>query len=484
MVNRFFRVFSLVILSFLSFAFLSAEIAFAKPESEKVWSSTAKKPEVQLGLPSFAPVIEGLGKSVVNISIKGTQDLTVREKELFPFLENLPESKRQFQSLGSGFIIHEDGFIVTNNHVVEQADKISIKLKDETKEYEAKVIGRDPKTDIALLKVEIEKPLTPVVIGDSDSVKAGDWVIAIGNPFQFGHTATVGIVSALGRKVRGAGPYGDFIQTDASINPGNSGGPLFNAQGEVVGVNTAIISPGASGGRGFNIGIGFATPINLVKDVITQLNENGRVSRGWLGVLIQRVDDDMAALLGMKEAKGALVADVIDESPAAKGGVQRRDVIVSFDGKRVNENDELPLIVAQTKIGREVNVEVFRKGANKTLRVKIDELKDTEVSEPEPKKEENKIGATVQTLTNDLAKSLGVKPTQGGVVVSSVEPDGIAQKSGLIRGDIVLEVGDKVVKSVKDFNLAVKNIDGTKPILLLIQRGGNTLFLTLKPEEK
>ena len=472
---------SLLILSVL----VLAGDALAKPSAKELWSDVSsngvERPNIELKLPSFAPIIEELGKSVVNISISGTASLSKEELKRFaPFLGELPK-EREFQSLGSGFVIHKDGYIVTNNHVVEKADKISVKFKNDSEEYPAEVIGRDPKTDIALIKVEVKKELTPVVVGNSEKLRTGDWVIAIGNPFRLGHTATVGVVSAKGRKVAGGGPYDDFIQTDASINPGNSGGPLFNAEGEVVGVNTAISSPGRTAGRGFNIGIGFATPINLVRDIVSQIHDKGRVTRGWLGVLIQKVDADMADILGLEKTVGALVADVMPESPAEKGGVKRRDVIVSFDGRAVQENDDLPLMVAQTPVNKEVDVVVIRKGSEKTLRIKINELKEDAAGAGEEEDNSGTVGATVQKITPEIASSMGLE-SNNGVIISAVEPGSVAEKAGLTRGDVVLEVGDVPINSAKEFAKLTKKLEVGKPILLLIKRSGNTLFITLKKE--
>jgi serine protease Do len=458
---------------------------------------------IEIKLPSFAPVIEKLGKAVVNISIEGTEKINspfVRKGQGFgdpgdkgnPFQSpfdfffqlppDAPQGKRSFSSLGSGFVINPDGYIVTNQHVIDRANKIIVTFRDDKKTYEAKVVGVDNKTDIALLKVDYPGKLTSVVLGDSDKIDPGDWVIAIGNPFRLGHTATVGIVSAKSRRVPGGKPYDNFIQTDASINPGNSGGPLFNAEGEVIGINTAIFSPGRLGSTGFNIGIGFATPINLVKTILPQLRQGGKVVRGWLGVLIQPVSEDVAEALKLKEASGALVADVLPESPAGKAGFQRGDVIVKYDGHPVMENEDLPLMVAETEVGKTVNVDVIREGKTVTLKAKIEELADEETEAPptaEP--EESSLGITVQELTPDIAKSLGLDETKG-VVVTDVAADTPGGNSGLKRGDVILEVAAKAVNTAKDFRAATKDLEKNRPLLLLVRRGENTIFLTLKVE--
>jgi serine protease Do len=390
--------------------------------------------------------------------------------------------KKSFSSLGSGFIIHKDGYLITNNHVVEKATKITVKFRDEKKRYEAKLIGQDEKTDIALLKVEVPKSvkLTPVVLGNSDDLVPGDWVIAIGNPFRLGHTATVGIVSAKSRRNVG-GPYTDFIQTDASINPGNSGGPLFNARGEVIGINTAIFSRGGMGSSGFNIGIGFAIPINIAKGVIAQLHEKGHVTRGWLGVLIQAVTPDAADALGLDSPRGALVADVIEDSPAAKAGLQRRDVIVSYDGQEVEENDDLPQMVGRTVVGKSVPVTVIRDGKEVSISVEIAELKEAQVQTETEEKEASMLGMSIQDITPDIAKGLDLK-AMDGVVVTDVSPDSAADRAGIRRGDVILEVDSKPTNSSDDFRVATQEIPKNKPLLMLVRRGAHTLFFTLKVE--
>ncbi|MCB0345691.1 MAG: Do family serine endopeptidase, partial [Bdellovibrionales bacterium] len=413
-----------------------------------IWVEAKQNPpKLELNLPSFAPVIEELGKAVVNISTEGTEQLGQSGSPFgsqrqynspFDFFFQVPpqggNGQRSFKthSLGSGFVIHPDGLIVTNNHVVDRATKIMVTFKDDKKQYLGKVIGKDRKSDLALIKVDADHPLDAVVVGNSDALRPGDWVIAIGNPFRLGHTVTVGIVSATSRKVPGGGPYDDFIQTDASINPGNSGGPLFNAKGEVVGVNTAIYSPGAMGSTGFNIGIGFAIPIEMVRHVIDQLHDKGKVVRGWLGVLIQPVSEDVAEAMKLEKASGALVADVMPDSPAATAGVKRGDVIMSYDGRDVEENDDLPIMVAETPINKVVDLEVIRAGKKKTLKVKIKELEEDKAVPEDTQSEQEKLGLSVQDLTPDIAKSLGIDDTSG-VVVSNVLPGSVAESAGMRR---------------------------------------------------
>ena len=456
-----------------------------------------KLPDIRL--PSLSPLIEQLSSAVVNISIEGKDKVSNPFEGFsipgfpgggdnpFEYFNPKGQKERKFQSLGSGFVIHPDGYVVTNNHVVDKATKIIVTFRDEKQQYIAKIIGRDKKTDLALLKIDGVKNLTSVVLGDSDALKTGDWVIAIGNPFRLGHTATVGIVSAKSRHIPDGGPYDDYIQTDASINPGNSGGPLFNAKGEVVGVNTAIFSPGRMGGQtGFNIGIGFAIPVNIVKDIIDQLHKDGKVTRGWLGVLIQSVTPDIMESMALKKQAGALVADVVADSPAKRAGIHRGDVIVKFDGKDVEANEQLPLMVAQTPIGKVVQVVVVRQNEEKSFSVTIEELKDdtsaqneTEANEPG----EAKLGMTVQELTPEISRTLGIDSDVKGVVVAKVAVDGLAAQAGLRPSDIILEVNSKAVTSVKSFRSAMGDIAKGKPALLLIRRGDNTIFLTLKQDE-
>ena len=489
--NCFHRV--LTIGAFTLFQILPTPVS-AQPD--KLWlEGKDTQAPVDLGMPSFAPVIDKLGQAVVNISTEPKEEAPVPQTQLpmrrgqapfggptpFDFFfQNPPQQRREQQrSLGSGFVIHPDGYIVTNNHVVENTGKVQVTFKNDKHRYDAKVIGADEKTDLALLKVDAGHKLDSVVMGDSNAIRPGDWVIAIGNPFLLGHTATVGIVSATSRKLSGA--YDDFIQTDASINPGNSGGPLFNARGEVVGVNTAIFSPGRMGAQaGFNIGIGFAIPVNTVKDIIAELHKRGKVTRGWLGVLIQPVDQDTADALQLAEARGALVANVLDESPAKRAGIQRGDVIVRFNGTKLEESDELPSLVARTAIGSDVAIEVLRKGKLVTLNTKVDELKD-EVEESSPlAPEASKLGITVQDLTPDIARSLGIDDVKG-VIVTSVAPGSEADNEGFVRGDVILEINGEAVAAAADFRRLTKTLEPNKPLLILINRNNTTLYVTIRP---
>jgi serine protease Do len=357
--------------------------------------------------------------------------------------------------------------------VVETADEIKVKLVDE-KEFLAKIIGRDPKTDLALIKIDSDKPLSPLPMGDSDRVEVGEWVVAIGNPFGLGNTVTAGIVSAKYRQI-GQSSYDNYIQTDASINPGNSGGPLLNTAGEVVGINTAIFSQ--SGG---NIGIGFAIPINMAKDLLPQLKK-GKVVRGWLGVMIQKITPELKQKLDLKDEKGALVADVTPGGPAEKAGIQRGDVIITFNGKEIKEMNELPYAVASTPVGKSVSVEVLRKGQKKSFEVKIAELKD-EKEAPVVTEAKPRLGMTVEDLTPELAKNFGLSDAKG-VVVVQVEDGSSAADAGLRAGDVILEVDQSPVKDVKDFGRKIEAYKTGDTVLILAKRRGATVFLTLKVRE-
>lgn len=390
------------------------------------------------------------------------------------FGDQMPKDFKQ-KNLGSGFIIDKDGFILTNNHVVEKADEITVKLAD-GKSFLAKTIGRDPKTDLALIRIESDEQLSPLPMGDSDRLEVGDWVVAMGNPFGLDNTVTAGIVSAKYRHI-GAGPYENFIQTDASINPGNSGGPLLNTDGQVIGINTVIFSQ-----TGGSIGIGFAIPINMAKEILEQLKK-GKVVRGWLGVMIQKITPELKEKLGLEDEEGALVADVSSGGPAEKAGIQRGDVIVSFDGKDIHEMKDLPYIVASTPIGKTVSVKVIRKGREKILDVKVGELKEEKKDIAEERGgAEKRLGIKVEALTPRLAKDLGLPETEGLVIIQ-VDGSSPAAEAGLRPGDIILELDQRPMKDPADFLKRIKQYKEGDTLLFLIKRGDATLYVTVKMED-
>ncbi len=385
------------------------------------------------------------------------------------------DSPRQFKStsLGSGFIINRDGYILTNNHVVQNATEISVKLSD-GREFKAKVVGRDPKTDIALIRIDASN-LPVIPFGDSGSLEVGEPVMAIGNPFGFNQTVTTGIVSGKGRFI-GEGPYDNFIQTDASINRGNSGGPLINIHGEAVGINTAIFSP-----TGGSIGIGFAIPIDMAKEVLPQLRDRGSVTRGWLGVAIQQMTPDLAKTFGLKQADGALVSDVVEGSPADKAGIKQGDVIVEFDGRKVKSSTELPQIVGGTAVGKEVALKVIRDGTELPLHVKVGELKDEQLAAMVPSSAKSKLGIEVQQLSPELSRKFGIKDDKG-VVITGVEPDSPGEEAGLRPGDLLLEVNRTKVGTVSQVRKALEKTRADEPTVLLVRRNGGTRYFVVKSE--
>jgi serine protease Do len=394
-------------------------------------------------------------------------------------------------SLGSGFVIDPSGLVVTNNHVIADADEIMVTFADDRK-LKAKVIGRDAKTDLALLKVNPKKPLVAVGFGDSDTSRVGDWVVAIGNPFGLGGTVTAGIVSARHRDIN-SGPYDDFIQTDASINRGNSGGPMFNLRGEVVGVNTAIFSP-----TGGSVGIGFAIPSNLAKPIIAQLKKFGKPKRGWLGVNIQTVTKEIAEGLGLKEATGALVANITPDSPAAKGKIEIGDVILTFDDKKVGEMRRLPRIVAETTVGKEVVVEVWRKNEKLRLELLLGEFPENPQTASAPAKEEptvksrapieiKPLGLSLAKVTADLREKFKLDEQVNGVIVTTVDEGGAAAEKRIRPGDIIRKIGPEHAPVTKPSQVK-SHVDKArenkmKSIIVLVERGGSTRFVGLKLEE-
>lgn len=440
---------------------------------------------------TFADLAERISPSVVNITTSTTVATSAQPGPVVPegspfedffrdFLDrNGPDGQRprRSQALGSGFVISEDGFIVTNNHVIEGADEILIEFF-EGFELEAEIIGTDRNTDLALLKVEPEEPLNFVNWGDSEEARVGDWVVAMGNPLGQGFSVSAGIVSARGRALSGS--YDDYIQTDAAINRGNSGGPLFNMNGEVIGVNTAILSP-----NGGSIGIGFAMSSRVAENVIAQLRDNGEVRRGWLGVRIQDVTDDLAEGLGLEEARGALVTDV-PEGPALEAGIESGDVILSFDGVNVDDTRSLVSQVGNTEVGKEVRVLVFRNGETETLRVTLGLRDDPEAPVPASINRDEPItseimGLTISNITDELREQLGLSGDAEGLVVADVAEDSEAYEEGLRAGDLITEAGQEKVTSVGELEdrIAEAKEAGRKSILLLVRRGGDPRFVAL-----
>lgn len=444
-------------------------------------NSTANPPLAasHASLPAFADLAERVSPAVVHIKATtaaktGSSDSRFGENFPFPGFRNpVPQQPREFrrQGTGSGFIIRKDGLILTNNHVVDNAHEITVTLTDK-QQYKAKILGRDPKTDLAVIKIQTPASLPTAPLGDSDELRVGDWVIAIGNPFGLSNTVTSGIVSAKGRSI-GAGPYDDFIQTDASINPGNSGGPLFNMAGEVIGINTAIFSQG-----GGNIGIGFAIPVNLVKNLVPELETKGTVTRGWLGVSVQPVTAELARSFGLDKQSGALVGDVVAQGPAEKAGIKRGDVIVSYDGKPIEEPATLPALVASTPVGKTVAIQVMRNGRMQTVDVAIDRLND-QTAALEPQQEQGEWGLALQNITPEQRRSMGLKENYG-VLVTAVLPGSPAANANINAGDVILQVNNVPVRSVENMKGESAKAKGDTPLLLLLRRAdGSTSFAAL-----
>ncbi len=463
-----------------------------------LWPAFAAPAQAR-GPEAIADVAQQVFDAVVNISTKQSVDMSDLPQlppnsplgDLFKeFKKRQGESggpKRRVNSLGSGFVIDPAGYVVTNNHVIADSDEVDVIFNDGAT-LRAKIVGRDTKVDLALLKVNPPHPLKAVKFGNSDKLRLGEWVIAIGNPFGLGGTVTAGIVSARNRDIR-SGPYDNYIQTDAAINRGNSGGPLFNLDGQVIGVNTAIISP--SGG---SIGIGFAVPSNTVRPVIDQLREYGEVRRGWLGVKIQTVTDEVADSLNIKPPRGALVAGVDDKGPAKPAGIETGDVIVKFDGQDVKEMRDLPRIVADTPVGKEVDVVVLRKGKEVTKRVKLGRLKEEKQAALTPNKDnppqeqpavKKALGLDLADLTAALRKKHHIKDGVKGVLITGVKPDSEAADQHLMPGMVISEVQQDPVGTAADLEKRIATLrkDGKQTVLLLVVTPeGNTTFVPLKLE--
>ena len=434
---------------------------------------------------SFNQLAEMASPAVVNIrtvkTIKGGGPV-FRQFQRDPWGKNSPfkefferyfgdDMQREFKqpSLGSGFIIDKAGFVVTNNHVIEDADQIKVKLKDK-REYDAKIVGRDPNTDLALLKIESGQNLPTIEMGDSDALKVGQWVVAIGSPFGLEHTVTAGIVSAKGRVI-GSGPYDDFIQTDASINPGNSGGPLLNMKGEVVGINTAIVANGS--------GIGFAIPINLAKDIIMALKNEGEVTRGWLGVAIQDLNGDMAEYYGIEDKKGVFVADVFEGDPADRAGIKAKDIILEVNGEKIKTSRQLTSMIARIPVDDHVKIKILRDGKEKTVKVKIAKrTEDKLTARSRPKEQAEEFGIRVSDLKPEILQQFNMDETSG-VIVTHVESGSKGDDAGVRVGDIIKEINRQSVENTKDYQAILKQLSSGDPINLFIRRK-NAGFLVAK----
>jgi serine protease Do len=459
---------------------VAPRLGFTAGKATPLWTERATEvsPAPVTQTPNWVKLAKELKPAVVNVSTKRVEGGTPMRS---PFGEDDPfdqffkqfghAPKRSVRSMGSGVIINPKGYIVTNNHVVEDATEITVKLSD-GRELPGKLVGRDPKTDLALLKVEATG-LPTIALGDSSELAVGEPVMAIGNPFGLEQTVTTGIVSATGRVI-GQGPYDDFIQTDASINPGNSGGPLINARGQAVGINAAIFTQ--SGG---SVGIGFAIPVNQAKSVVTQLADSGRVERGWLGVSIQSLTPELAKGFKLPDAKGALVASVTDDSPAARAGVRAGDIITEYAGHPVARSEDLPRLVADTPAGREVPVTVLRDGKTVKLTAKVGKLDEPgQKMASEEGGAKGKLGLVVEPVTPAIARQLGMSEPKG-VVVKSVEDDSPASNAGIRSGDVILEVDRQPVKDPAGLRRAIdKHAKGT-PLLVLLQRDNAVLFVAV-----
>ncbi|MCF8130402.1 MAG: DegQ family serine endoprotease [Deltaproteobacteria bacterium] len=466
-----------VFMTLLVFGFISVSGLYSPPDIQAASSQGMLAPE------SFTELAKKNSPAVVNIRtertgggpaqmFRGFEGSPYGNDERFrDFFEKFfgGPNQREFKqrSLGSGFIIDEDGHIVTNNHVVEGADKIKVILNDE-REFDAVVKGRDPNTDLALIKIEADGKLPKLELGNSDDAGVGEWVLAIGNPFGLDHTVTAGIISAKGRVI-GSGPYDDFIQTDASINPGNSGGPLLTMDGKVVGINTAIIAGGT--------GIGFAIPVDMAKGIIAQLKSSGEVSRGWLGVGIQDLTKDLKDYYGVKEGEGVLITQVFKGDPADKAGIEPKDIVLSVNGEKVDGSRDLSRIIAEKDVGKKVELEILRNGKEKTVTVELAKRKDLPGG-PEviTKKSGGEFGITVSDLTPEWAARLNVDEGEG-VVVTNVAEDGKGDKAGVQPGDLIKEVNRKEVKDKDDYMEEVGAVKEGEPVNLLILRPGRGIMV-------
>lgn len=444
-------------------------------------------------LPNFVPLAKSAGPAVVNISTE--REVSARMgsgfpgmppgmerffEEFGPFWGQQPQGPRKQNSLGSGFIISGDGYIVTNNHVVEGADKVFVNLEgdsDRAHSLQATVVGTDSETDIALLKVDTQKELPVLKFGDSDAAEVGEWVVTIGNPFGLSNTVTAGILSAKGRDIH-AGPFDNFLQTDASINPGNSGGPLLNMAGEVIGINTAIVASGQ--------GIGFAIPSNLASRIVEELKSGKKISRGWLGVTIQDVDENAAKALGLKDVYGALIGSVLPDEPAAKAGLRAGDIIIRVGRNDVHNSAELLRDVADLKPGTDVKVTVLRNGKEFSTTVKLGERASQSMSQSEAREEGgSSLGLTIRPLTKDDARQLQLPASTEGLVVLSVKPGSPAEEAGLRSGDVIQSANLTPVANVDELASIVRKEGRERgAVMLQINRRGETFFVTVPLDNK
>lgn len=438
----------------------------------------------------FTRVAEKVTPAVANISAEKTVSSTFPGFEwrfegpwddLFKdFFRGTPRGQQRTQTLGSGFIISEDGYLVTNYHVIRGASDIVVKLtnKQEFKGDEIKIIGTDPRTDIALLKIENVKDLPYLEFGDSDGVKVGDWAIAFGNPFHLEGTVTVGVISAKGRAgiALPEGPdFQSFLQTDAAINPGNSGGPLVNIRGDVIGINTAITSP--SGG---NVGIGFAIPANLAKSVIEELKSEGKVTRGYLGVYLQEISEDLKDAMDLPSLEGVLISEVVDNTPASRAGLKGGDVILEFDGKKIEDMASFRIMVASTDVGKQVRMKVLRDGKERTLKVTLGEMPETISAAPEAPEQEYELGLRVVDVDDQRAQRFEPKATKG-VIVIDIRPDSPAAKAGFDVGDVIMGIGNKSISNIDDYRDAIEGLKEDKPVIFHLQRGERKLYVAVTP---
>jgi Do/DeqQ family serine protease len=422
---------------------------------------------------AFTNVVKAVNPVVVNISTISKKKLVQPFFEFSPFFDDFfgggrmkPQYRRE-KSLGSGFIINSEGYIITNDHVVRDAESIQVKLSND-KEYNGRVVGSDSKTDIAVIKINAGGPLPAAVLGDSAKLQVGQWAIAIGNPFGLDRTVTVGVISATGRANMGIETYEDFIQTDASINPGNSGGPLLNVYGEVIGINTAIVAAGQ--------GIGFAIPVNMAKQVVAQLIEKGSVTRGWLGVSIQPVTEEIAKSFGLNSPQGALISDIMAGSPAEKAGLKQGDIIIRFAGKEIRDARQLQLVVADTPIGRKVEVDIFRDGRAQKLFVTPGNSDSASAVRPRSAQPRTGwFGLTVEDLPENMRMG-GVS----GVMVMAVDPEGMAAESGIQRSDIIISVNQKKVTGLADYARTMKEAERKGSVSLLVKRGDANIYFAIK----